>query len=562
MNTENNTQTHMASHNNVTPSTPAEKLTKLTSDITNILQELQNQHPNIGSPSSQPETPVYNEKISDAIRYLQQQHEEFQKILNDSTNIDHSQTNTVTNLTNNPYPSGQHQRISNVLPEYYNNAKYEEIICRPIKPLYDGSPDQLVPFLNRLDIRRQDEGWYPITFLTIQDNNYDLIRHFAKLDESVMLTEARLRWKSPTVNTDKHTVAHPTYNARVLARLLLKSVTDDFSITVINRIPQEYRNDGPLILWTICNNIHRNNIAFIETIKSKIRDSKLSQFGEDVCKYIAHVRDNLRLITSMANSASEHNDLIIHILTQLCSSPIKPFKEAMQQLHVKYLEAQLPNLTPSQLLKRADDKAQILKHAGQWNDNDTPAVMALKLALETQKSENDKLVKQLVAHVGKLINKRPYQNQQQLQPDDRNHYHPTNKRPYNNGIELHSQTQSWITIPPSNPQETKVHDRRVYSWCTKCRQGQGLWVSHHNTSSHIDGYRQTRRRLDTNRRANLTTTSYQTPDQNLSGSDVSRDTTPLNQVQQPVAQLSLLDYLDSYLPDQDNTWNDTNNSED
>jgi hypothetical protein len=71
---------------------------------------------------------------------------------------------------------------------------------------------------------------------------------FAKLDESIMLTEAKLHWLSPTIATDKHFIDHPNYNAHVLARLLLCSVTDDFSITIINRIPQNYRNDGPLIL--------------------------------------------------------------------------------------------------------------------------------------------------------------------------------------------------------------------------------------------------------------------------------------------------------------------------
>jgi hypothetical protein len=37
-------------------------------------------------------------------------------------------------------------------PSYYNNAKYEDIACKPIKPLYDGSEDQLIPFLTLLDI--------------------------------------------------------------------------------------------------------------------------------------------------------------------------------------------------------------------------------------------------------------------------------------------------------------------------------------------------------------------------------------------------------------------------
>jgi hypothetical protein len=33
----------------------------------------------------------------------------------------------------------------------YAFAKYEEIITKPIKPTYDGSSDNLVPFLNRLE---------------------------------------------------------------------------------------------------------------------------------------------------------------------------------------------------------------------------------------------------------------------------------------------------------------------------------------------------------------------------------------------------------------------------
>jgi hypothetical protein len=76
-----------------------------------------------------------------------------------------------------------------------------------------------------------------------------------------------------------------------------------------------------------------------------------------------------------------------------------------------YREAKLPNITPTKLLKLADDKAQVLKHAGQWKDIDTPAVMALKKALEKQKSDSDNLVRQLVAHVSKLTNQCSYPRQ-------------------------------------------------------------------------------------------------------------------------------------------------------
>jgi hypothetical protein len=51
-----------------------------------------------------------------------------------------SRTSTATTTTN--------------APAYITNAKYEEICCKGIKPPYNGTEDDLMPFLLRLDIRR------------------------------------------------------------------------------------------------------------------------------------------------------------------------------------------------------------------------------------------------------------------------------------------------------------------------------------------------------------------------------------------------------------------------
>jgi hypothetical protein len=154
-----------------------------------------------------------------------------------------------------------------------------------------------------------------------------------------MLQEAKQHWTSPTLSTVKHTIDHLMFNARVLAHLLLGSITDDFCIIIIKRILQEYRNDAPLLLWIICNNIHKNNIAFVETMKCKIRDSTLLQFCNDVSKYITHIKDNLCLITSSDNGTIEHIDLLTYLFQQLKLCNITLFKEAIDAWHIKYLEA-------------------------------------------------------------------------------------------------------------------------------------------------------------------------------------------------------------------------------
>ncbi len=48
-------------------------------------------------------------------------------------------------------------------PAHVTNAKYEEICCKAVKPSYDSTEEDLMPFLLRLDIWCQDEGWAPAT---------------------------------------------------------------------------------------------------------------------------------------------------------------------------------------------------------------------------------------------------------------------------------------------------------------------------------------------------------------------------------------------------------------
>ncbi len=113
---------------------------------------------------------------------------------------------------------------------------------------------------------------------------------------ALFMTLPQNHWTSPTLDTDKYTFGHPTYNSWCLAKLLLSSIPDDFSTLIIGRIDQTLWNDGPLLLWTICQNIYRNNIALIENIKAKLRSASLSQFGDDAQKYLTFCRDNLCLI--------------------------------------------------------------------------------------------------------------------------------------------------------------------------------------------------------------------------------------------------------------------------
>lgn len=42
-------------------------------------------------------------------------------------------------------------------------------------------------------------------------------------------------------------------------------------------------------------------------------------------------------------------------------------------------------------------------------------------------------------------------------------------------------------IPPKTPGETRLHNGKIFNWCTKCHQGHGQWVSAHDNTTHIEG---------------------------------------------------------------------------
>lgn len=492
-----------------------------TSPINDMLRHLQANGDHDPDGKKRKYVHLSTDQFSVLLQCFQQQQADISKFLRAAP----SSTNDI--MAGQQFTSSHSSTSSRVeLPTYYNNAKYEDIIYKPLRPTFDGSPNGLILFLNWLDIRRQDEGWYPITFIPVENEKLDILCHFTLISEDTITTNATACGTSPMVTVDKHNIDHPTYNSRVLAKLLLASVTDDFSVTVIHRVPQDLRNDGPLILWTICNNIHCNNIALVETIKAKIRTATLSQFHDEIPKYIIFLRDNLWLITAATDECTSNNDLLTYIFQQLQLCEIQGFKKAIQDWHVEYLEAKLPDLTPTKLLKMADDKMQILQHTGQWKMVEPPAVMTLKAELNRQQQENKSLVQHLIAHLGKL--------------SEQHHY---NKR--GSPGETHHPYPQWMRTAPKSFHDTLQMNRKQYTWCTKCRRGQGLWVWTHTVDTHQDGFCRNRHLQETNQgyRSNkvrcaqgaVNGTLYPPPYKPVPASSA-----------QLHAQLSLTDYLDSY----------------
>lgn len=55
--------------------------------------------------------------------------------------------------------------------------------------------------------------------------------------------------------------------------------------------------------------------------------------------------------------------------------------------------------------------------------------------------------------------------------------------------------QEWMFVAP----KTRQHNGKTFTWCTKCHQGRGQWVSDHDSSTHIDGFHPQPRHFQQNR---------------------------------------------------------------
>lgn len=104
------------------------------------------------------------------------------------------------------------------------------------EPKYNGSAKDLIPTLNLIHIRWQNEAWYSATVLPLADRKtIDLVQWFSQVTKADVETRVKTIWDSPTIETDRHTRGTPAYNARLFGVFLINSITNDF-LTMLSAI--------------------------------------------------------------------------------------------------------------------------------------------------------------------------------------------------------------------------------------------------------------------------------------------------------------------------------------
>ncbi len=130
-------------------------------------------------------------------------------------------------------------------------------------------------------------------------------------------------------------------------------------------------------------------------------------------------------------------------------------------------------ISPSQLVKLADDECQILKHSMQWVETIDPSVVAMQALFHNTNQGNNDLFKTLAANLSTLTKMHQISSYDKHQGGDGS----------SSGRRFHYDTPDWVYDAPTDLSQQKLYQGKTWHFCTKCGRD-GKSVCPHSVATH------------------------------------------------------------------------------
>jgi len=157
--------------------------------------------------------------------------------------------NQLKHLLNSVLGSYAHSKPKEENP--LNQARLEHFVSQGSSLKFDGDQDKLVPWIKRFRSLRTNSVWQSATYVQDDTKTYDLLTEFTKVPEAIIREQATLRWTTANQLKSMSQDNPDLYHARILGKVIINSVTDDFYTVLQNYAGLDLCNDGPLLLWLI-----------------------------------------------------------------------------------------------------------------------------------------------------------------------------------------------------------------------------------------------------------------------------------------------------------------------
>jgi hypothetical protein len=359
-------------------------------------------------------------------------------------------------------PAAAHRNVLN-----YSTAEHAKLFRAAIAPLegdkYDGTPEKLKGFLDRLQQKAEDYTWKD-TVLKISIGAGDDPPTRNLIDDYGNITLEQVQTYARTYITEAGTASRKWQNSHQMKTCIFDSLTQEFQ----NRVNLEKDKwhihghpDGACMLKIIISLAYidtQATSAFIRTELTRM-DEKIRDFQYDVKKFNTWVKGQVSALAARGETTS---DLIVNLFKGYEAVPDKVFKDYIEQKKSSFEEG--GTINPDELMQLAQNKYEGRVLAKTWNapSDEQEQIIALEARIQSLQSRNQSMGKKNVNKQSK--GKRGTSTGPNANKNNKNKNgkdQSTRNNDYMNALGK----WSWLKVAPKTGETKKIYEGKTFFWC-------------------------------------------------------------------------------------------------
>jgi hypothetical protein len=362
------------------------------------------------------------------------------------------------------------------------------------KKLYDLEPEQFQSFKDNLIEKMQ--RMHAKTAFSAKDvdgNDCMILKEYSKLIETNVEAARDTRWPTtdPTFSsqseadrfTDEQIKASTvgSYIHSALTDRAKKQLKADEEFFQVKDSDGNPFYDGPSYFWIICEIVDPDNGHLIENVRKQIKNLNVQNFGYSVIKMLAEFK-NLKTRLGELGGTYSIDEQFLDFWECLRTMKEKEFTCYVKQ--EKDLYRKLPQASRGSIdkyIRDFCDKEVAMKTDQEWNimSPEDTMVMALVNMIEDSKPST-------------TGNGKSNKEKKKSNDNDATDTAATDKKPLTDEEKAkrkESKIPDWKKVAPKEGESNSIEkDGRTYFWCTKCRDGKGMWALH-STEQHTSNFK-------------------------------------------------------------------------
>jgi hypothetical protein len=229
--------------------------------------------------------------------------------------------------------------------------------------------------------------------------------------------------------------------------------------------------DGPSYFFAIADFVDPDNAHLVENVRKELRTLNVKDYGYSVIKMLAEFK-NLRTRIQELGGTYDQDDQFLDFWESLKTMKEKEFARYVKQEKDIYRKMSRANRGRIEVfMKDMTDKEVAMRTDKEWNVMSPEDAMIVSLVSVIEGGNSKSKEKKKGTNKNKNDNK------------DSDSSSTKDTKPAITSEEAFKKKDAkipdWKKIPPKEGEKkTKEKDSKTYYWCSKCRNGKGMWALH------------------------------------------------------------------------------------